>query len=75
MIQYLDLLRLILNEGKAKAVFNSTSMGRYADYIVNAGVSGAGEIDRFGRRNMVCLPETGPALTTGTEYSSVRPTA
>ena len=46
------------------SVFNSTSTGRYAYYIVNTGASGAVEIDCRGRRNIVLLA----GQPTGFEY-------
>jgi hypothetical protein len=47
-----------------QSVFGSTSTGDYADYVVRAGSSGALEIDRRGRRNLIVLA-TSP---TGVEY-------
>jgi hypothetical protein len=37
------------------SVFNSTSTGQYADYVVNAAASGAVELDARGRRNFIWL--------------------
>lgn len=37
------------------SVFESTSTGRYEQYVVDAGASGAVEIDDRGRRNIVYL--------------------
>ena len=37
------------------SVFNSTSTGDYADYVVNAAASGAVEIDAQGRRNIIWI--------------------
>ena len=37
------------------SVFNSTSTGDYANYVVDAAASGAVELDALGRRNFVWL--------------------
>jgi hypothetical protein len=37
------------------SVFNSTSTGTYADYVVDVAASGAVELDALGRRNFVWL--------------------
>src|SRR5262245_4126882 len=37
------------------SVFNSTSTGDYANYVVDAGASGAVELDAHGRRNIVWI--------------------
>ncbi len=37
------------------SVFDSTSTGPYADYVVSAGASGVVEIDDRGRRNIIWL--------------------
>src|SRR5262245_12080078 len=37
------------------SVFNSTSTGKYANYVVDATASGAVELDARGRRNFVWL--------------------
>jgi hypothetical protein len=37
------------------SVFNSTSTGDYADYVVDAAASGAVEFDGHGRRNIIWI--------------------
>jgi hypothetical protein len=37
------------------SVFNSTSAGNYANYVVDAGASGAVELDAYGRRNIILI--------------------
>ena len=37
------------------SVFNNTSTGEYASYVVDAAASGAVELDAYGRRNFVWL--------------------
>ena len=47
------------------SVFNSTSTGDYADYVVNTAASGAVEIDARGRRNIIWVA----GRPTGFAYS------
>jgi len=56
----------VLGLHRDASVFNSTSSGPYADYIVNAGASGAVELDDHGRRNIVWLA----GQPTGFDYRS-----
>jgi hypothetical protein len=37
------------------SIFNSTSTGEYASYVVDAAASGAVELDAYGRRNFIWL--------------------
>ena len=37
------------------SVFNGTSTGEYADYVVNTAASGSVEVDALGRRNFIWL--------------------
>lgn len=37
------------------SVFNSTSTGDYANYVVDAAASGAVELDAYGRRNIIWI--------------------
>src|SRR5882724_1652813 len=40
---------------QSASVFNSTSSGDYANYVVDAGASGAVELDAQGRRNIILI--------------------